>query len=60
MDKNKRRDVDTKVEYLDRKFYKKSKHIKVEVEFYDPLTEWLDYKVLYNKNNQNKQNEPAS
>lgn len=52
MEKSKRKDL--KNQYLDGKFDKRfKKKEKVEEEFYDSLTEWIDYKLKANQN-QNK------
>jgi hypothetical protein len=50
-DKDKRKNL--KNQYLDGKFNKRFKGKKVEEEFYDSLTEWIDYK-LKQEQNQNK------
>jgi hypothetical protein len=54
MDRDKHRKKELKNEYLEGKFFKKSKNVKVEEEFYDSLTEWIDYKIKYNENKQDK------
>jgi len=48
-DKHKRKDL--KNQYLDGKFDKRFKGKKIEEDFYDSLTEWIDYKL---KEDQNK------